>query len=113
MTCREFVYVVAWGDLVKVGRSVDPQKRVAQLRPPIPQSGRPELIGWVFGDAGAERLLLAALEDAHIGGEWHRRTPAVERVVARLMPRHVGNWHIPIPEPPPRPPVVIPEDIEF
>lgn len=79
------LYLIVWGNFVKVGCSVDPIDRLARVtgrgqRPPR-QAGDPELIATVPGGMGAEGWLHAVLAGHRAAGEWyHLRGPVKDLV---------------------------------
>jgi hypothetical protein len=97
---RQYVYVATWGEFVKIGTSQDPWNRVRGLSwPDVPAprpAGRPELVGYVDGGVGAERLLHAALAPYAIGREWFRLTPEVQAVIDAVRSPRLGNWRGPL-----------------
>jgi len=111
------VYVATWGDLVKIGTSLDPHRRMRDLaggsspQPPgVRPDGSPVLLGYVLGDQGAEGLIHAALAEHRVASEWYRRAPAVEAVVERILSPVFWNRTGPVP---PRVPVAAPGPADF
>jgi hypothetical protein len=114
---QRHVYVAHWGDWVKIGMSEDPPRRVANLSsgplPMSPPGGQPELLGYVEGGIGAEKLLQAALAQWSIGGEWFRLGPPVQAVADQVQLARFGNSKGPVAKRPsvyyrPRPVVIYP-----
>jgi hypothetical protein len=83
-----WVYVLVWGSFAKIGYSVDPAARLAQLTAvgngtimPPQQEGNVELVGAVPGTVQTERLLQAALGAHRAAGEWFARSVEVDALV--------------------------------
>lgn len=74
-----YVYAVAGGDLVKFGKAINVQSRLASL-----QTGSPVeliLLGSVLGPKSLESEVHAWAEPHHQRGEWFKRTDAIERLI--------------------------------
>lgn len=64
---------------VKVGRTVDTERRLRELQTGNASSLR--YLGWVPGGAEAEMRLHAALSEHHVSGEWYELTPEVRTLI--------------------------------
>src|SRR4051794_20984285 len=94
------VYLIVWGNYVKIGTSTDPIGRLTRVtergnRPPR-QTGHPELVGTVAGGYGAEAWLHAALTRHRAAGEWFHLREEVRDLVEAAATRGVDDL-------PPRP----------
>lgn len=76
-----YVYFVEGAGLVKIGVSVNPQKRVDDLRigSPIPLS----LLGYYPGGFEGEQELHRRFQDDLSHGEWYNPSYALDVVIAR------------------------------
>ena len=79
------VYLIVWGNFVKIGCSVDPIDRLRRVtshgtRPPR-QRGEPELVASAPGGFDLEAWLHTALAGHRANGEWfHKRGPVADLV---------------------------------
>lgn len=87
------VYLIVWGDFVKVGVSQDPEVRLGQIRRRNPGShvpdgvtGEPVLLRTVLGDRLTEHLIHLALAPYSVGYEWFRKAGPVEVIVQAFAP---------------------------
>lgn len=80
-----YVYAIAAGDLVKIGYSVDPTRRLNKIKA---DNGSPcRLLGIVPGTLAHEAELLALLRPWRARGSWFYRGPrAVEFFISSLRP---------------------------
>lgn len=81
LECREdlgpFVYFIRWGEYMKIGTSINPERRLDQLfrfnsgtiGPPA-QFGYPELVACIPGNARDERQLHRRFAAHRTTGEW-------------------------------------------
>lgn len=75
------VYFIATPDHVKIGfTGADPRRRLRELQ--VGNAHRLELVGSIPGCMDMEADLHARLERSRASGEWFRRTPDVESVIA-------------------------------
>jgi len=79
------VYLIVWGNFVKIGCSVNPVDRLRRCtergsRPPR-QRGAPELVATIHGDYATEAWLHIALAGYRANGEWFRNTGPVKALV--------------------------------
>jgi hypothetical protein len=75
---------------IKVGRSADPARRLAQLQTASP--ARLELMGSIPGDEDEEKRIHALFEFQHerLNGEWFRETDALVAHIASLLSSQHG-----------------------
>lgn len=79
------IYLAARGDLVKLGAANDAGQRLVALdaaRASMPGAGALRLLATVPGPEVLERWLHTHLGSARVRGEWYRRTPAIEGLLA-------------------------------
>ena len=81
-----FVYFAKAGDKIKIGWSMNPEKRMVQM-----QVGNPDTIEWVArsGTPADEKFYHREFKDARIRGEWFHLTPAIEDTFQAL--RELAN----------------------
>lgn len=96
------VYLVRWGNYIKIGCSVDPYDRLQRVtkrgsRPPR-QTGEPELVATIPGSLAVEAWLHTALAGERAVGEWfHLRGPVADLVAFaqtgsdRAFPTNLGR----------------------
>ena len=78
-----FIYVIACGDNVKIGYSVDPARRMVKLQ--SDNAGACSLLGVVDATTAQEFELHECLEPFRISGEWYPRgIRAVEHLIESL-----------------------------
>lgn len=68
-------------EFIKIGRSADPDRRLAQLATGSPNQLR--IIGRLGGGADVERDLHEQFDDLRERGEWFRATPALRAFIKR------------------------------
>ena len=75
-----FVYFIEGGDLIKVGYSVEPEKRIKSLKTgsPIPLT----LLGYIRGTRALEGRLHRALASSWSHGEWFQATVRLRNYIA-------------------------------
>ena len=67
---------------IKIGRSLDPAKRLGELATQIPWGVT--LLAQVSGDWAMERNIQDCFADAHMRGEWFRPIPRLLEAIERI-----------------------------
>jgi hypothetical protein len=82
-----YVYFVetADGQHVKIGFSTRPRKRFSEFGTLRPSIFAIRLLGSIPGSRKTERLLHEKFADARDNGEWFRKTPELDRLIAALL----------------------------
>lgn len=76
---EEFVYFLRVGDLIKIGYSMDPERRAADLQA--------ELLGFAPGGRKLEAALHHELREYRERKEWYRNEPAVQIAMNKVLIR--------------------------
>ena len=78
-TSETFLYFIKAGSYVKIGRSLDPQKRLIGLKTGIPE--KPKLILIVPKKGHLERLLHKAFSEERQNGEWFFYSDRIKKFI--------------------------------
>lgn len=81
-TCRIYFVEAVGFDLIKIGYARDIRERMRKLRPGCPAPLK--LLGTEPGGAAEERAYHVLFIKHQVYGEWFRRCPEIDFVVARL-----------------------------
>lgn len=80
----EIVYFAkSYDGYVKIGKSDEPERRIAQLQTGNPQPIR--LIGWLRSLSGFEVSLHRLHEEDRVSGEWFRHSDHINDTISRLV----------------------------
>ena len=83
------VYLITDGTYTKVGYSVDPVNRLAQLQTAHPKVL--ELVGAFEVERHMETVLHEELEAYHVRGEWYALNEDAHFRIMRLLQEHLGG----------------------
>lgn len=81
------VYLISDGTYTKVGFSVDPYARLAQLQTAHPKTL--ELVAAFEAERYMEAVLHEELEAFHVRGEWYHLDEDAHMKVARILAEHL------------------------
>ena len=76
-----YFLVEGFGDarLVKVGRTIDTERRLAELQ--TGNGRKVRYLGWIPGGSKEERAIQVAMSEFHERGEWYRLTDEVKVLI--------------------------------
>ena len=86
---RGYVYIVRAGHFVKIGHSVDPKRRLAELSGSAPTA--PELLFWFRGGTDLEHKLHREFEACHHRLEWFFYCGKLKKFIEEAEQFHSAN----------------------